>query len=73
MAPKLSIIRDGMAACSSETARLWSCPALVDRLAMRRVLVMDAGARSYGGAVVEGGVATLAVVEDLDEVEYGAP
>jgi hypothetical protein len=37
---------------------------------MRRVLVMDAGARSRRVAVVEGGVATLAVVEDLDEVEH---
>jgi hypothetical protein len=27
-------------------ARGWSCPAFVDTLAMRRVLVMDAGARS---------------------------
>ena len=25
---------------------VWSCPAFVDTLAMRRVLVMDAGARS---------------------------
>jgi hypothetical protein len=48
----------------------WSCPAFVDTLVMRRVLVMDAGARSRRVAVVEGGVATLAVVEDLDEVEH---
>jgi hypothetical protein len=26
-----------------------------------------------GCAMVEGGVATLAVVEDLDEVEHGTP
>jgi hypothetical protein len=40
---------------------------------MRRVLVMDAGARGRQGVVVEGGVATLAVGEDLDEVEHRSP
>jgi hypothetical protein len=37
---------------------------------MRRVLVIDAGLVVDGCEVVEGGVATLAVIEDLDKAEH---
>jgi hypothetical protein len=46
-------------------------PVFMDTVAMRRVLLMGAAARSRLGVVVEGRVAVLAVVENLDEPEHG--